>query len=137
MTGVAQQSFKIEISSRPENITLVEQFVDDLKESLQISDDLYGHLLICLTEAVNNSIIHGNESDPNKKVLISASKEDNRFSFVVKDEGNGFDYNSLPDPTDPANLHKLTGRGVFLMKQLSDLLIFSQGGSQVEMQFKA
>jgi serine/threonine-protein kinase RsbW len=133
----ATQQHQIEITSKPENIILVENFVDEMKDKLNISDEVYGNLLISLTEAVNNAIIHGNLSDINKKVSVLCKKEGNVISFIVADEGDGFDYNNLPDPTDPNNLEKLTGRGVFLMKQLSDMLIYSKGGSQVELQFKS
>ena len=135
MTSIAQQ-YEIEIASLAESIVEVEQFVDGLKEKLQISDNLYGNLLISLTEAVNNAIIHGNGLNAEKKVKVFCKRENDVVSFIVSDEGNGFDYNNLPDPTDPNNIEKLTGRGVFLMKQLSDQLIFSNGGNTVEMQFK-
>ncbi len=135
MTSIANK-YELEIASIAENIVEVEQFIESLKDKLQISDNLYGNLLISLTEAVNNAIIHGNALDANKKVKVVCKKDNNTVSFTVSDEGNGFDYNNLPDPTDPNNIEKLTGRGVFLMKQLSDQLIFSKGGSQVELQFK-
>jgi serine/threonine-protein kinase RsbW len=135
MTSIAQQ-YEIEIASLAESIVDVEQFIDGLKDKLQISDNLYGNLLISLTEAVNNAIIHGNGLNAEKKVKVLCKRESNVISFIISDEGNGFDYNNLPDPTDPTNIEKLTGRGVFLMKQLSDQLIFSNGGSTVEMQFK-
>jgi serine/threonine-protein kinase RsbW len=135
MTSIAQQ-YEIEIASLAESIVDVEQFIDGLKDKLQISDNLYGNLLISLTEAVNNAIIHGNGLNAEKKVKVLCKRENNVIYFIISDEGNGFDYNNLPDPTDPTNIEKLTGRGVFLMKQLSDQLIFSNGGSTVEMQFK-
>jgi serine/threonine-protein kinase RsbW len=136
MTSVAPE-YQIEITSLAENIVEVERFVDQLKDKMHISDDLYGHLLISLTEAVNNAIIHGNGLNETKKVLHQCKKEGSIISFIVTDEGEGFDYNNLPDPTDPNNIEKLTGRGVFLMKQLTDQLIFSKGGSEVELQFRA
>lgn len=135
MTAVAPE-YKIEITSQAENIVEVERFVDQLKDKLDISDELYGNILISLTEAVNNAIIHGNGLDASKLAFLQCKKEGSVLSFIVSDQGNGFDYNSLPDPTDPNNIEKLTGRGVFLMKQLSDQLIFSKGGSEVELQFK-
>lgn len=135
MTAVAPE-YKIEITSQAENIVEVERFVDQLKDKLDISDELYGNILISLTEAVNNAIIHGNRLDETKLVLLQCKKEGSVLSFTVNDQGEGFDYNNLPDPTDPANIEKLTGRGVFLMKQLSDQLIFSKGGTEVELQFK-
>jgi serine/threonine-protein kinase RsbW len=135
MTAVVPQ-YRLEIPSKPENISLVENFVDEMKEHFGIGDDLFGNILIALTEAVNNGIIHGNKLDENKVVIVECNKDNKLISFIVSDEGNGFEYNNLPDPTDPNNLEKLTGRGVFLMKQLSDFLIYSKGGSQVELQFK-
>lgn len=135
MTAVISQ-YRLEIPSKPENIALVENFVDEIRSHYNIGDELYGNILIALTEAVNNSIIHGNKSNENKLVVVECTKNSKTLTFTVTDEGDGFDYNNLPDPTDPANLEKVTGRGVFLMKQLSDYLIYSKGGSQVELQFK-
>lgn len=127
----------IKIASDPENISELEGFIDQIRESEDIGDELYGNIIISLTEAVNNAIIHGNGSNPSKNVTLSFKRDGNKLSFIVSDEGPGFDYNNLPDPTDPENLEKLTGRGVFLMNQLSDMLIFSDEGSTVEMIFKA
>lgn len=135
MTTIVPE-YKIEIASQAENIVEVENFVDQLRDKMEISDELYGNILISLTEAVNNAIIHGNQLDKTKLVLLQCKKEGHVLSFTVNDQGEGFDYNNLPDPTDPANIEKLTGRGVFLMKQLSDQLIFSKGGTEVELQFK-
>jgi serine/threonine-protein kinase RsbW len=135
MTAVVSQ-YRLEIPSKPENIYMVENFVDEIKEQLDIGDDVFANIMIALTEAVNNGIIHGNKMNENKNVVVECKKDKKLLSFTVTDEGDGFDYNNLPDPTDPNNLEKLTGRGVFLMKQLSDFLIYSKGGSQVELQFK-
>ena len=128
--------YKLSLRSVPTNISEVEPFVEKIKDELNIGDEVYGNILITLTEAVNNSILHGNQGDENLEVEINCTGTDKLVSFVITDHGTGFDYNNLPDPTDPENLHKLTGRGVFLMKQLSDLLIFSNSGSKVELQFK-
>jgi len=130
------KGYKITIASNPDNIIELENFIDGLRESVHIGDDVYGNIIISLTEAVNNAIIHGNLCDESKEVEITARKEGNVLSFVVADKGTGFDFDHLPDPTDPENLEKLTGRGVFLMRQLSDKLAYSHNGSTVEMQFK-
>ena len=129
------KQFKLELRSDPDQVTELEPFVDQLKDAYGIKEELFGNILITLTEAVNNSIIHGNNSSPDKKVTVTAEKENNALTITVSDEGPGFDYNNLPDPTDPENLEKLTGRGVFLMNQLTDLLIYSEEGSTVELQF--
>lgn len=127
---------QIKIASDPENIVELEEFIDRLRDTEGIGDEVYGNIIISMTEAVNNAIIHGNDCDIEKQVTITFERKGNTISFTIEDEGKGFDYNNLPDPTDPDNLEKLTGRGVFLMNQLSDMLIFSEHGSAVEMQFK-
>jgi serine/threonine-protein kinase RsbW len=128
----------IKFSSKPENISIVEKFVDDLRGDLKIGDDVYGNILISLTEAANNAIIHGNKSDEKKEVEIQYDLDGRgkNLSFIIKDQGPGFDYSNLPDPTAPENLEKPSGRGVFLMMQLADMVVFSDKGATVEMQFK-
>ena len=128
----------IKFSSKPENITIVEKFIDDLRSELNIGDDVYGNILISLTEAANNAMLHGNDADESKMVEISYSLDERgkNLSFIIKDEGPGFDYNSLPDPTAPENLERTSGRGVFLMMQLADMVVFSNKGATVEMQFR-
>ena len=135
MTRVESQ---IELSSIPDNIVQVENYVEELRENLGIQDDVFGNILISLTEAVNNAIIHGNQCNPDKNVVVRSVYEESRNSliFFVEDEGSGFDPNQLPDPTSPENLEKITGRGVFLMKQLADWVVFGKDGSSVEMRFK-
>lgn len=128
----------IQLHSEPQNIAQVEAFVEELRDLYNIGDDAYGNILISLTEAANNAIIHGNKTDKNKKIEISCVPDDRgkSLTFFVKDEGQGFDYNNLPDPTTPENLDQPCGRGVFLMLQLADLVVFSNKGATVEMQFR-
>ncbi len=133
---MVKKDYQLKIASAPDNIVLLETFIDQVKEAENVGDDVYGNIIISLTEAVNNAIIHGNECDPGKDAVITCRRDGNKLIFTVSDSGAGFDYNNLPDPTDPENLEKLTGRGVFLMSQLSDLLVFSNNGSSVELQFK-
>ena len=126
----------IQIESKPESIHIIERLVDDLKGEYNIHEDAYGNILVAVTEAVNNAIQHGNKYNPNLKVKISYEVESDTISFVITDQGKGFDYYNLPDPTAPENLEKPTGRGVFLMKHLTDQIIFSNNGSSVELLFK-
>jgi serine/threonine-protein kinase RsbW len=128
----------IKFSSNPQNIALVEKFIDDLRSELNIGDDVYGNVLISMTEAANNAIIHGNGSDESKEVEIQYELDSRgkNLTFIIKDEGPGFDYNNLPDPTEPENLEKTSGRGVFLIMQLADVVVFSNNGATVEMQFR-
>ena len=128
-------TIKIEIPSLRENIRIIESFIDNAKERFSLSDDIYGNIMIAVTEAVNNAIMHGNQSDKAKNVRIILTLNDNVIKFKISDEGDGFDYNNLPDPTAPENLSKPGGRGIFLMKHLSDEVAFVNDGREVELAF--
>lgn len=125
----------LKLSSDTRNISLVESFVERAVEQYQIAPDVYGNILITLTEAVNNAIIHGNSNDESKTVQIQLKRNDNCLAVCVTDEGTGFDHASVPDPTAPENLLQVGGRGVFLMQQLSDGIHFHDNGATVEMRF--
>ncbi len=126
------------ITSDPHNIALVEAYIEDIRAKFNIADEAYGNILISLTEAANNAIIHGNDSDPSKMVTITSQLDPKGKSvtFTITDQGSGFDHNNLPDPTAPENIEQPCGRGVFLMMQLADMVVFSNQGSTVEMQFR-
>lgn len=129
------QSETLKISSKPENLRLVEAMIDNVCQSNKVNEDRYGNILIAVTEAVNNAIYHGNKNDPGKIVYIVFERSGKELSFNIKDEGEGFDYQNLPDPTDPAHLDKVNGRGVFLMKNLSDKIDFFNNGNEVRLSF--
>ena len=114
----------------------VEDFIDKVVNEFSIDQEIYGNILISVTEAVTNAITHGNQSDTSKDVDLALENEGRKLSFKVKDQGPGFKFNELPDPTEPENILKIGGRGVFLMKNLCDQVLFSNGGSIVELQFK-
>jgi serine/threonine-protein kinase RsbW len=128
-------SISIQVPSLSENIRMIESFIDNAKERFHLDDDIYGNIMIAVTEAVNNAIKHGNSNDKSKNVLLSLSLQDSLIKFTVKDEGTGFDYGNLPDPTSPENLEKPGGRGIFLMKHLSDEVEFKDMGRIVELSF--
>ena len=126
----------LNLASDPKNVARVESFVEHLVDKYGISPDVYGNILISLTEAVTNAIIHGNDNDESKTVQVRLKKQKNKLAFLISDEGGGFDFDNLPDPTSPENLLKIGGRGVFLMKQLSDDVVFYDNGSTVEICFQ-
>jgi serine/threonine-protein kinase RsbW len=128
-------SIHIQIPSIIENIRIIESFIDNVKEAYQISDDIYGNIMVAVTEAVNNAIVHGNKQDRSKNVDLSLHFHEDMIRFVVEDEGEGFDYHHLPDPTDPENLHKPHGRGIYLIKQLCDEVKFKNNGKCIELIF--
>lgn len=126
---------QINFSSKIENLSLVEKFIDNVCEEKKVGEDFYGNILIALTEAVNNAIFHGNHSDPDKKVTVTCNQGNNKLAFFVEDQGRGFDPSALPDPTDPDNIEKPNGRGVFLMRNLADSVSYHDNGRKVEIVF--
>ncbi len=124
------------LPSNPDNVSKVEPFVHELAERYKLSPDIHGNILISLTEAVTNAMLHGNRCDCSKQVSISMRRQRDALSIRVSDEGPGFDPGVVDDPTCPEFLEKCGGRGLFLMRHLSDGCRFTRGGSTVEMRFK-
>ena len=129
------KSIKISIPSIIENIKIIESFIDNAREDFEINDDIYGNIMISVTECISNAIIHGNKSDKNKLLHVELRIEDDQLNFTVKDEGEGFDSSSLADPTEPENIEKTGGRGIFLMKHLSDEVKFEDSGKTTILSF--
>lgn len=126
----------IRISSDIHNIMVVEKFIEAFSERFKISDKLNARISLSVIEAVNNAILAGNKMQADKSVDLEAELVGNTLKVTVRDEGEGFDYTMIPDPTLPDNLGKATGRGLYLMKSLSDDLIFSNGGASVTMVYQ-
>lgn len=126
---------QVELKSDFSEMYKVEELIDTICSESLSDQDAYGNVLIAVTEAVNNAIIHGNKNNPDKIIFVRVSIDSEQVVFSIKDEGNGFDYENLPDPTAPENLEKENGRGIFLMKSLSDSVEFSEGGSEVSVSF--
>ena len=131
---ITDQSIKF--ASRYENLAIAEKLINDVSELYHLPEDYYGNILVAVTEAVNNAIQHGNKSNPDKNIEVIFSMQKNKLHFTIKDEGDGFDFENIPDPTDPANIEKINGRGVFLMKNLADGVAFSENGKVVHLEFE-
>ena len=125
----------IKISSKIENLRKVEKVIDEISSEFHINEDIYGNILIAALEATNNAIMHGNKFDENKEVSIAFDLVENKIRVKVDDEGPGFDYENIPDPTAPENIENVNGRGIFLMEKLSDNISFSRNGATVELEF--
>jgi len=128
-----KRSYKIK--SKIENIRKIEKIIDELCNELDVNSEIYGNILISTIEATNNAILHGNKLNEEKDVIIEIEKNNDILKICVEDEGNGFDYKNIPDPTAPENIEKITGRGIFLMEKLSDKLEFKKNGARVEIYF--
>ncbi len=124
------------LQSNPNNILQVELYLKDIKQSYVNIEERYPDILISLTEAVNNAIIHGNKADENKKVHIELVEKGKGLSVSVSDEGEGFDPSDVADPTCPDNIECCGGRGVYIMSCLADSISYNNNGSTVEMFFE-
>jgi serine/threonine-protein kinase RsbW len=126
---------KIRLESKLANLRIIENTVDEITSDLGISYNNYGKILISMLEAVNNAIIHGNKSSPDKFVEISINYKDGKLKIKVKDQGLGFSPEEIPDPTIPENIEEVNGRGVFIMSKLADEIKYSRKGNCVTMIF--
>lgn len=125
----------LKLKSNPNNVAEVEPYIHHVFKELSLDESLFGNMLIALTEAVSNAIIHGNGSDENKEVNILTSNYADKVCLRVEDEGKGFNPHNIPDPTAPENLLTPGGRGVFLMQHLADKVNFYENGRIVELEF--
>ena len=120
----------IVIQSNISNLVRVEQFLDTVCDTMNIHN-YYATISMAVLQAVENAIVHGNNSDENKIVSVNYSKCKGGIAFTIEDEGKGFEYDNYSD------LPMMEGRGdgIFLMKALSDSCIYSDGGRKVRLEF--
>lgn len=125
----------LSITSELNNIREVEHFIEKTIKEFELPEDIWGKITLSIMEAVNNSILYGNKQDPQKLVKLAVVRSRIKVVFTIEDEGEGFDFKSIPDPTTPENLEKATGRGLYLMTHLTDELLFAKNGAKVIMIF--
>ncbi|MHA7130494.1 ATP-binding protein [Algoriphagus namhaensis] len=129
------KTIKISIPSLIDNIKIVESFIDNARDKFEIDDDIYGNIMISVTECVSNAIIHGNGKNKDKLVHLELTMQDEVLTFIISDEGEGFDTNELKDPTEPENIEKTGGRGIFIIKHLTDDFKYEDGGKKATLSF--
>lgn len=121
------------MGSDPKNVHRIEQFLLKINSAVKFSDEKFGTLLVVVTEAVNNAIIHGNKRNPSKKVVVNGIVRNHLLVINVKDEGKGFNPHGIPNPIDEGNLLRESGRGIFLMRQLAEKVSYNSKGNEVTM----
>ncbi len=131
-------TFHLTLASNPKEIRIVEDFLININRVAELDDGAMHRLLIAVTEAVNNAILHANNSDATKQVYLVCKLTRRSLTFTVRDEGSGFDPNAIPDPIKEENLMKESGRGVFLIRSLMDGVTFTptKHGTTVTMKMK-
>lgn len=125
----------LKLRSTPTSISKIEGYVQRIASEFSINDAKFPDILISLTEAVNNAIIHGNKNDGSKFVDVSVSRVASGIRFQVSDQGRGFNPSDVPDPTTPDRIECCGGRGVYIIKELSDNVEYLNNGRTVEIQF--
>ncbi|HET8865179.1 MAG TPA: ATP-binding protein [Gracilimonas sp.] len=123
------------LRSSYEEIEKVEGLLNDLQSELGFNDEFYARLMLAVSEAATNGIVHGNQLDESKSLEITAFQDGNLLIFETRDEGEGFDPDTLPDPLAEENLLKTSGRGVFLMEEYADRVEYSEGGTRLTLTF--
>lgn len=123
------------ISSELNNIPQIEIFIDYLMSVFQIEEKHRGRITLSTIEAVTNAILFGNKRDSQKKVKVIATKTVKTIMITVEDEGIGFDYRQIPDPTVPQRCMQAVKKGLYLMLNLTDKLSFTKHGAKVIMTF--
>ena len=109
------------------------EYLQDRVAKLGLIEPDRSNLFVALDEAFVNAVKHGNKNDPSKLLKISAELSPTEASFTVEDEGEGFDIREIPDPCDPANLFRTSGRGVLLIYNIMDEVEYNAQGNRVKM----
>lgn len=108
----------------PDILPEIEEFVMNIAQEANLSQSKYNNLALSVAEAASNSMIHGNKMNKKKKVEITVKFDDKKMEITFKDEGNGFDLTSVPDPTKAENILKDSGRGIHIMRSFLDDLSY-------------
>ena len=117
-----EKIFEKEIPSDPDLLPVLEEFIIDVAKQSNLDQEKFNSLALSFSEAASNSILHGNKLNKSKKVRITVKVDEVKMIVIIKDEGKGFDINSVPDPTKPENILKDSGRGIHIMRSfLTDL----------------
>jgi serine/threonine-protein kinase RsbW len=127
------KNYTLVLASKPEAVEEIEKLAAEAATAASFSQEEQDSLAIAVTEIANNAVIHGNKRDVRKKVFVNIDVVDAEVRLTIRDEGIGFNPDSISNPLDPENLLRESGRGVFIVRSLMDdvLYDFSKGGTQV------
>ena len=131
----SKSASNFQLESSQDSFNTIEGDLRNLIKPFNLNQEKFGEILESLTEAITNAVRHGNKFDASKHVAVEFVGDESRLYFRVSDEGNGFDYDAVPDPTSPENILTCGGRGVHIMKALADELNYSDSGRTVELEF--
>lgn len=121
----------LDISSDVKNINQVRLFLEQIFVELNLNQSCFNQVFLCLSEALTNSIVHGNRSVDSKMVHISISFSGRELFIEIADEGDGFSFENISDPTCAENIRRESGRGIFLIRHFAKELVYMDGGRKV------
>ncbi|MBM3434948.1 MAG: ATP-binding protein [Bacteroidetes bacterium] len=131
-----QEQQTLRLKSVPESIHQVEKLIEDICNFNNLNHNYLGCITVALTEAFSNALEHGNKNIPEKFITVNYEKSATGLSFSIKDEGNGFNYQTIPDLKDDGTEKVFPGRGIFLIKTLADDVRYIGSGNELEIGFK-
>jgi serine/threonine-protein kinase RsbW len=131
-----QEQKTLRLKSVPESIHQVERLIEEICDNHNLNHNYLGCISVALTEAFNNALDHGNKNNPDKFITVTCEKTSTGLNFCIKDEGDGFNFHSIPDIKDDGQEKVFPGRGIFLIKTLSDGVRFIEPGNEIEIGFK-
>jgi len=114
-----------EIPSDKSLLPALDEFIVGVAKEAGLSHEKFNNLSLSFSEAVSNSIIHGNKNDPDKRIRITVKVDNSKMIIIIKDQGKGFNPDSIQDPTKPENLLKESGRGIHIIKSFVDELKYN------------
>lgn len=120
------------IKSEISELKKVESFLTDILDEYGLEQKFFNNSYLCISEAVVNSIKHGNKYDQNKTISIVVNCDENELNVLIEDEGNGFDLNEISDPTCEKNLKNESGRGIFIIKALTNRIEYNEIGNRIQ-----
>jgi serine/threonine-protein kinase RsbW len=132
---MTEKTIKLTLKSDLQELNRIEAFVKDVEASAELSEEVGGNIMLLLSEAVTNGIIHGNKQNPDKNVVVEAKVKEHVVEILVTDQGDGFDPEDIPNPLAEENLLKTGGRGVYLMKEFADEVWYNDKGNQLKLTF--
>lgn len=128
---MSKQTFRLSLNSTYEESEKVPDFVSDIQEKSKLEEDTTGNLMLLLSEAVTNAIVHGNKLDESKKVEVEVQINSENIISTVKDHGDGFNPQNANNPLNEENLLKDSGRGIFLIREISDSVDYLEDGTKI------
>jgi len=127
--------WSLNIESDIKNIDLVRSLLEKIFVQCELDLVHFNKVFLGVSEAVSNCIKHGNQLVKSKKVYIDALCDKESLMFTVKDEGIGFDFSNVADPTVSINIRKDSGRGIFIMRNIASEVSYFEGGTKVSIKF--